>query len=319
MNMKLNKIFIVFITGCFLLTACADYDRGRMAIRSGDYDRAKANLERLAFDFHHAESQVELAKLYIDTEPASSHADKVMYLLNDSLSRSGGESYFVLGEVYEKGYGVPRNGSKAVEYYELANNSGYWKANYNIARLYERGKLVNSDLDYAQTLYADLGSRYKYDRAMRDVTRLKAERAMDNGNNALAASYWQNLVDQGDDGAVIELARFYTKNVTDGSKDEEILSLYKSSMNNGDERAYFDMGRIYERGSLKTVPVNADKALEYYNKSVQKGYWRANYSIGRIYDRGKIVPQNKSKARDYYKRTLENNNHAAAKKALAKL
>ncbi len=61
-----------------------------MTVAEWPFDQAimieqKQILKDLAFDFHHAESQVELAKLYIDTEPASSHADKVMYLLNDSL------------------------------------------------------------------------------------------------------------------------------------------------------------------------------------------------------------------------------------------
>ena len=59
---------------------------------------------------------------------------------------------YQMGIVYQKGYGVPKNGMKALALFELAAQQNYSDAQFELALLYGEGKLVKQDLKKAYTL-----------------------------------------------------------------------------------------------------------------------------------------------------------------------
>ncbi len=53
---------------------------------------------------------------------------------------------YQMGVVYQKGYGVPKDGMKALALFELAAKQNYSDAQFELALLYGEGKLVKKDL-----------------------------------------------------------------------------------------------------------------------------------------------------------------------------
>ncbi len=55
--------------------------------------------------------------------------------------------------MYDNGYYVSKNRSKALEFYKLAAHQGYAKAQYNLANAYLSGNGVQKDINLALELY----------------------------------------------------------------------------------------------------------------------------------------------------------------------
>ncbi len=55
----------------------------------------------------------------------------------------------------------------------------------------------------------------------------------------------------------------------------------------------------------KGVPQNDSKAVEWYRKAAEQGYARAQCNLGWMYDNGKGVSQNDSKAVEWYRKAAE--------------
>jgi len=63
------------------------------------------------------------------------------------------EAQFRVGRLYDVGEGQPRNGRKAVAWYEKAYAHGHVKAAYNLAYLYHKGVLIPQDYEKARKIY----------------------------------------------------------------------------------------------------------------------------------------------------------------------
>jgi TPR repeat protein len=59
---------------------------------------------------------------------------------------------YQMGLVYQKGYGIPRDGMKALALFELAAKQNYSDAQFELALIYSEGKLVKQDMKKAYTL-----------------------------------------------------------------------------------------------------------------------------------------------------------------------
>ena len=66
------------------------------------------------------------------------------------------EAQYNMGLMYDNGYYVNKNRSKALEFYKLSANQGYAKAQYNLANAYLSGDGVQKDINLALELYEKL-------------------------------------------------------------------------------------------------------------------------------------------------------------------
>lgn len=105
--------------------------------------------------------------LLLNTMPKLSHANDLdlgIYELNRGEFHAAIEQFrplveegyapaqYQMGVVYQHGYGVPKDGMKALELYELAANQNYSDAQFELALIYSEGKLVKKDLKKAYHL-----------------------------------------------------------------------------------------------------------------------------------------------------------------------
>ena len=303
-----------------VLSGCADYKAGRDAYRAKDYTLAKENLEPLAIKYGHTESQVELANLYLQTEDAATHGTIVRDLLNKAAPQEQGKAYYLQGRTYAEGYGVPVDGSRAIELYQKASETGYWKALYSAARLYDRGEIVAKDYNRAEGLYETVINDFGYDRATENLFRLRMNRALENNDVVKAEPYLKQLISNGEERYVKRLADLYRDNITDGSKDREMVALYERVAQKDETgKTWYNLGRMFEKGDLATSAPDGVKAYLYYRKAAEAGHIRAAYYIGRLYDRGSLIEQNQDMAMQYYEYVLSYEEFEPARNALVKL
>ncbi len=74
--------------------------------------------------------------------------------LEDAIETGDPKAFFELARMYEEGYGVSKNGSKAVELYRKSASMGYERALYYQGRIFYRGRLVGQNYKRALELYS---------------------------------------------------------------------------------------------------------------------------------------------------------------------
>ena len=79
--------------------------------------------------------------------------NKLIYQINIENAKKGDEkAQYVIGYMYHKGKGVPKNYVKAADWYKKAAEHKNTKALNNLAYLYQKGKGVNKDIHKAEQL-----------------------------------------------------------------------------------------------------------------------------------------------------------------------
>ena len=86
---------------------------------------------------------------------------------------------------------------------------------------------------------------------------------------------------------------------------------------NGDKRAQYRLGRIYEHGGV-AVPRDPTRAVQWYERSARQAYVPAERALGMMYLEGRLVPQDYDAARKWLERAAHDGS-ARAQLALADL
>jgi hypothetical protein len=128
--------------------------------------------------------QVERANAWDDAEfrltQAAQRADR-----NDiaALRARGNDAAALttLGMIYEYGYGVPRDGKAAVNFYKRAANTGYPIAQTLLGEIYFEGKLAQRDYAESEKWLARAASQ-DYTRARLDLAQVRATRGQGGAN-----------------------------------------------------------------------------------------------------------------------------------------
>lgn len=144
-----------YLAVAVLLSACADAGRAKQAAQAGDFAKASAAYETLAYLYDYPGAKLELAHLYQDHNGRGQYDEKIVRLLKESVAVPGGRAFYDLGRIYGDGSlaSVPQDGPKAEWYYLQARKAGYWRADLNRARLYEKGKILPEDKTRAREIY----------------------------------------------------------------------------------------------------------------------------------------------------------------------
>ncbi len=90
----------------------------------------------------------------------------------------------------------------------------------------------------------------------------------------------------------------------DPAADAEVkLKEFRPLAANGDARAQFELGFMYERGI--GVPQDYKEAASWYRKAAEQGNASAQFYLGQMYDIGKSVPQDYQEAASWYRKSAE--------------
>ena len=146
--------------------------------------RENANAQPAAPQQTQETPQTQRANAWDDAElritQAAQRADR-----NDiaSLRKRGNDAAALttLGMIYENGYGVPRDGKSAVNFYKRAASTGYPIAQTLLGEIYFEGKLAQRDYAESEKWLARAASQ-DYTRARLDLAQVRATRGQGGAN-----------------------------------------------------------------------------------------------------------------------------------------
>ena len=173
------------------------------------------------------------------------------------------EAQAALAWMYLRGEGVPKDATKALEWYEKAATQGYAKAQAALAWMYLRGEGVPKDATKA------------FEWIQKAVVQGNAE-----GQDVLGAMY--------------QLGEGVPK---DTAKARE---WFEKAATQGLAEAQYNLG--YMNATGEGVPKDATKAFEWYEKAATQGYAKAQNTLGWIYFQGEGVPKDAGKAREWFEK-----------------
>ncbi len=196
--------------------------------------------------------------------------------LEQAAAKDEPRAHYLLGDLFEYGFGVTRDRERAGKHFEKAK-----------AGLERMAKAFHADaMAVLGVMHRDgLGTA-------KDPVR--------------AADYYRRAVDLGATGAMRDLAMLTAsgEGVTkDAAKGQQLL---RAAIARGDESSQHLLGYWYETGF--TVTQNYAEALRNYRAAAERQYGPAMHEIGNLYYDGKGVAKNQAEALRWFRLAAERNN-----------
>jgi TPR repeat protein len=188
---------------------------------------------------------------------------------------------YQMGIVYQHGYGVPKDGMKALELFKLSANQNYSDALFELALIYSEGKLVKQDLKKAF-----------------DLTYKAAKKSLASAQFNLAVMYANGTGTKQDD---FKASRWYQA----AANQNYVLAQYNLALlyseGKGVEKS-IEMSYVWNTIAAWNGFLDADKSRiiderQLSNIKKESGYEKANQIYKKIKDQEKLkakIAENKS-------------------------
>ena len=139
--MSISKIIIGLTLSLLLgssVAIAADYDKGLLAYKSGDFKTALAEWKPLAKQGH-AMAQSDLGFMYNDGIGVLENDKTAVKWYTLAAEQGYAKGQYNLGTMYANGRGVPENDKTAVKWYTLAAVQEYAMAQRYLGAMYDFG------------------------------------------------------------------------------------------------------------------------------------------------------------------------------------
>jgi TPR repeat protein len=233
------------------------------------------------------QSKIDLARLYVDADRlTATNIKQIIGPIESGTPSRNATAILVVGEVYEKGLGVPADFDKALAYYKSAAQLGQADALLRLATFELEGKITDFSLE--PTVALKLAMKNMVENEVPDpcfgIKRIARMYAKGTGlirqNHQLAAAWYQVAADSGDPDSAWTVARYHMigENIV---TDVKVLRKYLSlAAELGVTPAMLEMGKAYEDGSL--FPKNPAEARIWYAKAAKAGLVSAQLRLTRL-------------------------------------
>lgn len=172
---------------------------------------------------------------------------------------------YQMGIIYQHGYGLAKDGMKALELFTLAAEQNYSDAQFELALIYSEGKLVKQDLKKAYTLTFKAARKglasAQYNLAVMLANGIGVEQ-----NNFKAARWYQNAADQNYALAQFNLALMYSEGK--GVEKSTEMSLVWNTIATWNGYPNANKSRIIDERALSRAKI--EMALENANRIYSK-------------------------------------------------
>ena len=137
--------------------------------------------------------------------------------------------------------------------------------------------------------------------------------AAQRGDYTTALKEWTSLAEQGDAKARFNLGIMYERGQGVLQDYKTAVKWYALSAEQGDALAQYNLGVMYEKG--RGVPQDHKAAFKWYTLSAEQGYAKAQYNLGVTYALGQGVIEDKVYA-NMWGNILNSNGHEDGKKIM---
>jgi TPR repeat protein len=303
-------------------------------------------------DQGNAEAQYQLGCLRFDGFGLRKDVEEAVQWFHKSALNGNKNALYQLGKVYQAGNHVEKDIYKAIKLYENAVSKGSQSAQLELAEIYEKGEVVDQDLQKAEKYYklvaeSDLHHQYilarkHMDAAFGNSNYIKAfelfkmiadvDPSSDYNMFQTPITYedvamdYSKLVDmftlvleQGNQELCYNIGYLYENGINCWGGVllypifPHAIPWYSAAIANGDSRAKYRLGVIFEEG--KGVEVDLTVAYNYYSEAYENGIDGAAYRLALMYMNGECVTQDLIKAYGFFTE-LSNKGHKGAIKKL---
>jgi len=134
--------------------------------------------------------------------------------------------------------------------------------------------------------------------------------AYEAGDNVKAVSLFRKALEEGDTRAYLNLGVFYEQGIGVKQSDVQAFYWYNKSANSGDVAGQANVANMYMdgRGTLRSEPM----AIKWYRKAAAQGHMAAQYNMGVNYYTGAGVTQSVSNAKIWFKKAAAQGDDQAA-------
>jgi TPR repeat protein len=268
------------------------------------HDGAKALLESIRTASIPTSEQSQQSQVTV-TRSSLTVDEKISSLVSQA-NFGEARAKFELGEIYQRGYGVPQDYKKAVDWYRKAAEQGHSDGQLGLARMYSNGWGVPKEEAEALKWY---------------------RKAAENGN--LHAQYDLSSMYVGGHGVRKDFDRgieWFLKAAKTGEYGvggncifREPVAVRKLAIRaeNGDVQAMHELAYGYLVGR-ELLKKNLEEAVKWFLKAAEKGHSRSQSYLGVLYESGHGVPQSDSEAVKWYRMAAEQED-VIARKAIDRL
>lgn len=214
---------------------------------------------------------------------------KQLYWLKQAVDLNNAFAMQDLGNLYERGLGVPENLATAIEWYRKAVRHGNSDARYSLKSAEEK----QNKLGGSGSSEVDLNARYK-----------KGLEAYKQGDFATALSLWRPLAEQGLATVQNILGLMYRKGQGVAKDAAKAVFWYKQAAEQGYANAQNNLAAMYAKG--EGGPKDTAKAVFWYEKAAEQGFALAQRNLAHQYRKGEGVKLDLAKAVYWYQKSAEN-------------
>lgn len=176
---------------------------------------------------------------------------------------------YQMGTVYQHGYGVPKDGLKALELFELAASQNYSDAQFELALIYSEGKLVKQDLKKAYQLTFQAAKKGLAS-AQFNLAVMLANGTGTEQDDFKASRWYQSAADQNHALAQYNLALLYSEGK--GVEKSIEMSLVWNTIASWNSYPDADKSRLLDERLLSKakIEIAIEKANTIYNKIIEQ-------------------------------------------------
>jgi TPR repeat protein len=205
------------------------------------------------------------------------------------------EAQFQLARLYERGQGVPRDLTQAVEWYAKAAAQDHTVAQYNVGVMYNNGQGVARDDETAAAWYRKAAQK-GYPDAQNNLGWLYEKGQGVLQDYTAAAKWYAKAAEQGtaNANAQFNLARLYAKGQGVPQDYATAAAWYRLAAARGQAAAQFRLGWLYTKGA--GVEKDTKQAVAWFRKAAKAGFAAAQNRLGWLRLKGKGVKKDYAKA-----------------------
>ena len=230
----------------------------------------------------------DASKLVLERNQATVNA-KVKQMLeirqNHKIKADQGDiqSQYEVAKLYYEGIGETSDKKEAIKYYKLAADKGHLASQNELSMIYFKDDNDSEGIKYLK-MAADQGDE-------ESITAL-GETYEEMGNQEEAFKYYKLAADKHDDngfwadciGKMYEEGRGVRRSIPDA------LTYYKLSVDRGNVRAAYDVGRMHDFNGITSSTKCLTSAFKYYKLAADIGHRDAQYKVG-VFLRKHIMPE----------------------------
>jgi TPR repeat protein len=215
-----------------------------------------------------------------------------------NASKGDGNAMYEIGLNYYNGTDFTQDKDIGFKWIRNAANADNKEAQFKLAETYKEGDVVEQDY-HKRSIWTKRLAKKK-DSVTQYNLGILYRRGLGVREDDLEASKWFILSsDQGNVDAMHELAEMKHFGLSFKPNEKEAEGLYYKSAIGGNMNACTTLARMYVEGDGE-IEQDRDRGLKMYDSAARQGDARAQFELGNIYEYGEYIEADDSKASRYY-------------------